>query len=54
MKKHRVTIRWGEDPDFHDFETYEFDTEGEAKAFRLGIEECCGWLDYEEIEEDDA
>ena len=52
MKKHRVTIRWGEDPDFHEFKTYEFETEAEANAFRLGVDECYDWLGYEEIEED--
>jgi len=53
MAKHKVTILWGENPDIGDEGvTYEFNTLAEANAFRLGIEEMCGWLGYAEVDED--
>jgi hypothetical protein len=50
--KHKVSILWGETPDYGNAAvTYEFETEAEASAFRLGVEEMSGWLGYEEVAE---
>jgi len=53
--KVEVTIKWGAyyadgDPD-QPITTYEFDTEGELKAFLEGIDEMDGWAGYEIVED---
>jgi hypothetical protein len=51
-KPHKITILWGQDhEDGDEPKTYEFATEGELDAFRLGIDEMDGWLGYEFVEE---
>lgn len=54
--KHKVSILWGESHNHGDAAvTYEFETEAEANAFRLGVDELSrrvyGWLGYEEVDE---
>ena len=41
------TISWGHNGDP---ETYQFDTFAERDAFLWGIQEGCGWMDYEKLE----
>jgi hypothetical protein len=48
----KVSILWGECPEHGDEAvTYKFNTEAEANAFRLGIDEMDGFLGYEEVSE---
>ena len=46
-----VTIVWGTCQD--KTETYGFDSEEEKDMFMLGVDAACGWLEYEELEEDE-
>jgi len=50
VKKHRITIRWGQDPEYWVIKSYEFDTEAELAAFRLGVDEAYQELDALELE----
>ena len=45
MKK--IAIRWGTDKDPDDVKTYRFETEEQLKYFMMGVDEGCGWLEYE-------
>ena len=48
----KVKIQWGREkhPDY--LETYEFDTQAELDAFLKGVDEGCGWHEWEEISEE--
>lgn len=50
-EKFSITILWGETPE-PDAEpiTYEFDTQKELNSFIHGVNECDGWLGFEEME----
>jgi hypothetical protein len=52
QEKYRVWIRWGQTertaPQLH-----EFDTQEELDAFLLGVDEGCGWLDYEQFDSEE-
>ena len=45
-----VTVKWGQCGE--QTNTYGFDTLEKLEAFRFGVEQSNGWLDYE-VEEDD-
>lgn len=32
---------------------FEFETEAELLAFRMGLEEACGWMDFAEVDPSD-
>lgn len=55
-KKFEVKIVWGsastreENPDPS---TYSFDTKAELVAFLEGVEEACGWSEYEIVEDEE-
>lgn len=56
-KPYTVTIKWGKDYDSGVREvfsktTYAFETPLELGAFLEGVEEGCGWLEYDIVEEE--
>lgn len=52
IKPFKITILWGETPEPGDkAKTYEFATEAELAAFKLGVEEMDGWQGWKESEE---
>ena len=55
-QKQSVTILWGQNPkaDGREPIEYEFNTEGELKAFLKGIAEADGWEGWDEIEDEDS
>tara|TARA_A100001035_G_C27668697_1_gene447310 strand:- start:304 stop:636 length:333 start_codon:yes stop_codon:yes gene_type:complete len=46
-KKKKVTIIWETDKDPYDVKTYRFETKEQLKYFMMGVDEGCGWLEYE-------
>jgi len=56
-KEFSIMIRWGTKQTRNDnigcASTYSFKTEAEFDAFMQGVEEACGWLEYEVVEEED-
>ena len=51
---YKITIRWGQDPEYWEVKSYEFETEAELKAFRLGADEAYQELDAVELEDDEV
>lgn len=53
VKKYRVKILWGSNPELDEREPieYEFATTGELAAFLHGVDEGNGWLEYDLVEE---
>lgn len=52
IKPFKITILWGEAPEPGDeAKTYEFATEAELNAFKLGVKEMDGWAEWQEVEE---
>lgn len=48
----KISILWGEVPETGDSaKTYEFATQAELDAFKLGVEEACGWMNWAEAPE---
>jgi hypothetical protein len=51
-----VRIRWGSESTREDMgnvtSTYAFDTDAELSAFLKGVDEACGWMDYEVVEDE--
>ena len=45
--RRKVTIISGTDKDPYDVKTYRFETEEQLKYFMMGVDEGCGWLEYE-------
>lgn len=53
-QKIEVKILWGAYPDKDaELQTYKFNTEAEMEAFKKGIDEACGWNDYEIMTEEE-
>jgi len=50
---HKITIRWGKDPEYWEVKSYEFETEAELAAFRLGVDEAYQELDAVELENEE-
>lgn len=47
----KVTMRFGI---YDDVQTFEFNTEEEASAFRQGVDAAIGYLEYEEEDDDES
>jgi len=48
---YKVQIRWGKDPEYWQFRSYEFKTKAELTAFRLGLDEALPELEATEVPE---
>ena len=48
----KIKIQWGEAKFPEDLETYEFSTQAELDAFLKGVDEGCGWHEWEIINQE--
>ena len=49
----KIKIQWGQEKDPDYIKTYEFDTKAELDAFRRGVDEGCGWHEWEVINQEE-
>ena len=47
IKMHKITIRWGKDPEYWHVKEYVFGSKAELEAFKHGVDEAYDRLDYE-------
>ena len=47
IKIHKITIRWGKDPEYWHVKEYVFGSKAELEAFKHGVDEAYDRLDYE-------
>lgn len=48
---YKITIRWGQDPEYWAVKRYEFQTKAELDAFRFGVDQAYQELDAQELPE---